>query len=98
MTMDARASNCKTGKDWPAFLVLILIVNLFAVVSATAQPSSAQSADRELDRFIVEMMKSAGIPGVQAVVVKGNHIVWSNSYGYAVLAQPGPLTPMRKRL
>lgn len=40
-------------------------------------------------------MKDAGIPGLQTVVVKNSHIVWQKSYGQAVLAQPGPPTPMR---
>ena len=51
--------------------------------------------DAERDDFVREMMKSAGIPGVQTVVVKNNRIVWQKSYGQAVLAQPGPARPMR---
>jgi len=72
-----------------------LVTKLFGSLSAAAQSVAIGSADTERDRFIQQMMKSAGIPGVQAVVVKGNRILWSKSYGYAVLAQLGPVTPMR---
>jgi CubicO group peptidase (beta-lactamase class C family) len=40
-------------------------------------------------------MEQAGMPGLQAVVVKEGKIVWSGSYGDAVLDVPGPRRPMR---
>lgn len=47
-----------------------------------------------LDPFIQRIMDGAGIPGLQTVVVKQGRIVWSHSYGSAVLDAPGPPRPM----
>jgi CubicO group peptidase (beta-lactamase class C family) len=41
-------------------------------------------------------MEDAGIPGLQAVVVKRDKIVWSHSYGDAVLDAPGPRRAMNE--
>src|ERR1700692_4464836 len=48
------------------------------------------------DAFIHQIMEDTGIPRLQAVVVKRNKIVWSNSYGNAVLDVPGPRRAMNE--
>jgi CubicO group peptidase (beta-lactamase class C family) len=60
-----------------------------------AYMAPANAADIERDAVIRQMMASAGIPGLQTVVVKNGKVVWAKSYGYAVLDQPGPRRPMR---
>jgi CubicO group peptidase (beta-lactamase class C family) len=73
---------------------LLILFGLLGIgPRALAQTRSAVDAER--DGFVRQMMKSAGMPGVQTVVVKHGRIVWEQSYGQAVLAQPGPLRPMR---
>ncbi len=57
--------------------------------------ASRVPADAEKDVIVREVMRGGGIPGIQTVVVNKDRIVWHRSYGYAVLAQPGPVAPMR---
>jgi CubicO group peptidase (beta-lactamase class C family) len=64
-----------------------------AVPTARAQKDITLEARH--DATIRDMMRDAGIPGVQTIVVKDGRIVWEKSYGYAVLAHPGPVRPMR---
>jgi CubicO group peptidase (beta-lactamase class C family) len=64
-----------------------------AASGAGAQTSLAVAARH--DSTILEAMREGGMPGVQTVVVKKGKIVWQKSYGYAVLAHPGPVRPMR---
>jgi CubicO group peptidase (beta-lactamase class C family) len=68
-----------------------------AVHAAQARASTMETkalTDSEKDAFIQMAMRSGGIPGLQTVVVKDSRIMWMKSYGYAVLDQPGPATPM----
>jgi CubicO group peptidase (beta-lactamase class C family) len=51
--------------------------------------------DAEKDAFIQLAMRTGGLPGLQTVVVKNGKIVWTKSYGYAVLDEPGPRRQMR---
>ena len=50
--------------------------------------------DADKDAFIQLVMRSAGLPGLQTVVVKNGRVVWAKSYGNAVLDQPGPRRAM----
>ena len=62
----------------------------------TRQPlKSHVPADAEKDVIVRQVMRSGGIPGIQTVVVNRDGVLWQKSYGYAILAQPGPVTPMR---
>jgi len=71
---------------------------LLALVTIAASGARAQT-DRALiarhDSTILEAMREGGMPGVQTIVVKNGKIVWQKSYGYAVLAHPGPVRAMR---
>ena len=55
----------------------------------------ARGADATLDTVVQYVMSKAGIPGLQAVVIKHGRITWAKSYGYAVLEEPGPKKLMR---
>jgi len=44
-----------------------------------------------LDSIIVNTMQTGHIPGLQALIVKQNEIVWSNNYGYANIALNRPV-------
>ncbi|MCH2180431.1 MAG: beta-lactamase family protein [Mariniblastus sp.] len=46
----------------------------------------------DLDRSILEQMKSSRIPGLAAAIVKEGRPVWSGSYGWANIEQQQPVT------
>jgi len=88
--------------DRTALQVLFFVATLSSVVVPPSFPQtkpdhhpSSPATQRELDAFVRQLMEQAGAPGVQAVVVKDGKIVWSGSYGDAVLDVPGPRRPMR---
>ena len=85
----------RRGWSWGLCIALALASGLVAFGDARAQSSSGRLSDAEKDSFVQFMMRSAGIPGLQTVVVENSRIVWQKSYGQAVLAQPGPPAPMR---
>jgi len=78
-------------------------LSLAILVAMASTPTSAQSGPnnsaaiptRGLDALVRQLMDNAGMPGLQAVVVKDGKIVWSGSYGDAVLDVPGPRRAMR---
>jgi len=72
----------------------VVIPLAFAQVKPNHRVSSPTTR-RDLDTFIDQLMEQSGAPGIQAVVVKDGKIVWSGSYGDAVLDVPGPRRPMR---
>ena len=73
-----------------------LVVSLLAFADPTDPLTGARTpTDTEKDTFVRQVMREAGIPGLQVVVVKNGRVVWKRSLGFAVLAQPGPPTPMR---
>jgi len=69
----------------------------YAIVLAISATASAadKAAEAERDSVVQGMMRDAGLPGVQTVVVKNGKVVWSRSYGQAVLDPPGRPQPMR---
>ncbi len=77
-----------------------LLILLTAVFLMLSEPFAAQVSPHPpsvaRDTFIHQIMEDAGIPGLQAVVVKRDKIVWSHSYGDAVLDVPGPRRPMNE--
>ena len=66
-----------------------------ASLGLAAGAASPDSTAAERDAFIQKMMRSAGFPGLQVAVVKQGRVVWSASYGHAVLDPPGPARAMR---
>ena len=78
-------------------IVISCIVAMNHCLAASAVPllASRVPADAEKDVIVRQVMRSGGIPGIQVVVVNKDRVVWQRSYGYAVLAQPGPITPMK---
>ena len=79
---------------WLPLAILVAI----ASTPASAQPSPSRSSaisTTRLDALVWQLMANAGMPGLQAVVVKEGKIIWSGAYGDAVLDVPGPRRPMR---
>jgi len=72
-----------------------LIVSLASSQTKPNRHVSSPATRRDLDAFIRQLIDNAGMPGLQAVVVKDGKIVWSGSYGDAVLDVPGPRRSMR---
>jgi CubicO group peptidase (beta-lactamase class C family) len=70
-----------------------IAVALLALALAAAAPTARVSAPM-LDQRIEAAMAQEGIPGLQAVVVNKEGIIWAKSYGHAVLDPPGPVRPM----
>lgn len=71
---------------------LVLVAATIAVPHARTQ--TGQETVRR-DATVRDAMREGGMPGIQTIVVKNGKIVWHKSYGYAVLAHPGPVRPMR---
>ena len=97
MTMQAGNAwrRRREGSSWLLCAALALTCVLVTFGEARAQSLSPLLNDAERDTFVQQMMKSAGIPGLQTVVVSNSRVLWQKSYGQAVLAQPGPPTPMQ---
>ena len=79
-----------------SLLILAITSALLPLQPLVAQVSSHPPSAAAKDAFIRQIMEDAGIPGLQAVVVKRDKIVWSNSYGDAVLDVPGPRRAMNE--
>ena len=46
----------------------------------------------DLDRFILDGMKGAKVPGLAAAVVKDGNIIWTGAYGWANIENKTPVT------
>ena len=79
-----------------SLLILAIAFSPLPLQPLAAQVSSHPPSAAAKDAFIRQVMEDAGIPGLQAVVVKRDKIVWSNSYGDAVLDSPGPRRAMNE--
>jgi len=79
-----------------SLLILAIAFSLLPLQPLVAQASPHPPSAAAKDAFIHQIMEDAGIPGLQAVVVMRDRIVWSNSYGDAVLDVPGPRRAMNE--
>ena len=72
----------------------------FALFIGLALPCASQELDKlpaqknpsDLDRFILEGMKEAKVPGLAAAVVKHGKVAWTGAYGWAIREQKIPVT------
>ena len=78
-------------------MLAVLAAMASALVFAQTHPngSATRASGTRLDALVRQLVEQSGAPGVQAVVVKDGKIVWSGSYGDAVLDVPGPRRSMR---
>ncbi len=75
-------------------------VTILALLSGLVLPSVAQDIDilpgpkkpSDLDRFILDGMKEAKVPGLAAAVVKKDKVLWTGAYGWANREQKIPVT------
>jgi CubicO group peptidase (beta-lactamase class C family) len=51
-----------------------------------------------LGAFVQEKIRTEGVPGLSVAVVKGDHIVWNRSFGFADLATSTPTMPQTSYL
>ena len=73
---------------------------IFALLIGLALPCAGQDTETlpgpnnptALDRFILDGMKEAKVPGLAAAVVKKGKVLWTGSYGWANLEQKIPVT------
>ncbi len=76
------------------FSLLVAGLALFAFTCGNSSP--AQVADpknpSELDRFILEGMKEAKVPGLAAAIVKNGKVIWTGAYGWANRELKTPVT------
>jgi CubicO group peptidase (beta-lactamase class C family) len=89
----------------PKFLIAVLVAVLGCGGGNPSQPpaplpDAAPSPDGEtdggadpLDDFIRAHMQTAKVPGLAAVVVKGNQVVLARGFGDAVIESHQPVTP-----
>jgi CubicO group peptidase (beta-lactamase class C family) len=67
-----------------------------SLIFVLSLPSLVIASDAGQEKTVRSLMESAGIPGLQAAVIRDGHIIWANSYGDAVRpGNPGPRAPMR---
>ena len=72
---------------------------IIALLIGLALPFANQVPDKlpgpknptDLDRFILEGMKKAKVPGLAATVVKEGKVLWTGAYGWANLEQKIPV-------
>ena len=73
---------------------------IFTLFIGLALHCAAQDADKlpgpknptDLDRFILDGMKEAKVPGLAATVVKKDKVIWTGAYGWANREQKIPVT------
>jgi CubicO group peptidase (beta-lactamase class C family) len=70
-------------------MALVFQLFLFGTMSV-AQP---QSIDAEIDNYLSEQVKTAGIPGLAVAVVRDGDVVFSRAYGVCKLGTDEKLTP-----
>jgi len=72
----------------PRYLLGLLATVLIAVVVSPA----VKPAGVELDDFILERMKTDHVPGLSAILVVRDKIVWEKAYGWADVEEKIPMT------
>jgi CubicO group peptidase (beta-lactamase class C family) len=70
------------GKIMKNFFTVFFILIIVGYSNLYSQNSSAY-----LDSFITAKMEQYHFPGLQAVIVKDDQIIWKGAYGYANIAQ-----------
>jgi CubicO group peptidase (beta-lactamase class C family) len=68
-------------------LISIAII-LGAMTNGYGQPTSSLA---NIDEFILKQMEVFHVPGLSAVIIKGDSIVWNNNYGYMNLEDSIPV-------
>jgi CubicO group peptidase (beta-lactamase class C family) len=75
---------------------LVVVLALLMNVSASAQTRPASIDKKQLDRFekrVNALRESLKIPGMSAVIVNDQKVIWERGFGYADLENRVPATP-----
>ena len=75
-------------KNFTLITTIILIAGLFSSLNLKSQNSSLAN----IDNFIINEMAQLHKPGLAACIIKGDSIVWSRNYGYAILEDSLPVS------
>ncbi len=70
--------------------IFLLVIGLLNYVPVQSQ-SNPNPSD-VIDGLLTDEMSAEHFPGLSTVIVKGDRIVWMNSYGYADIANAIPVT------
>lgn len=68
-------------------LTLSIIVLMAGVIISQSQNSNLAN----IDEFITEQMEMNHVPGLSAVIIKGDSVIWNNNYGYMILEDSIPV-------
>ena len=93
-SMNSTRLNDSQKRLLPASLGLAFFIFSFsnACVGQEHQRLPGPENPTELDRFILDGMKEAKLPGLAAAVVKNGKILWTGAYGWANREQKVPVT------
>jgi len=73
---------------------IIRLVVLFLLATVGAAPDAdAQELDRRIDSYLVEHVRTQGIPGLTAAVVRDGEVVYRGAFGVRQIGKDEPLTP-----
>ncbi len=67
--------------------IIILVAGLFISQNLSSQNSSLAN----IDEFILANMSTFHVPGLSAVIIKGDSVVWNNNYGHMNLQNSIPV-------
>jgi CubicO group peptidase (beta-lactamase class C family) len=67
--------------------IIVLVVGLSISINLSSQNSSLAN----IDEFILANMSTFHVPGLSAVIIKGDTVVWNNNYGYMNLQNSIPV-------
>jgi CubicO group peptidase (beta-lactamase class C family) len=67
--------------------IIVLVAGLSISINLKSQNSNLAN----IDEFILEKMGTFHVPGLSAVIIKGDSVVWNNNYGYMNLLNSIPV-------
>src|SRR5712691_8114369 len=82
---------CRSYVLLPRFVILIIL--LFASLSAAAQSQLSSDVQEKINKLAAEALAKTGVPSASVAVVKNGQIVYVKAYGDARIEPKTPATP-----